>query len=183
MAICSGVAELALGDVCTVGGGADGRHSPACSERARTPARPGHTPRAPRAAPPSGLSPGRPFPRRVCPGRAAARPAHLSRLMARARGPRRSSGFRICSPPSPAIPILTFKPRGRARPGARPEPAWSAECAGPRAPLGLPRRRLRRRGERGAHRAPLRQRKARLGASPSKAKAAPGAEPRGSLPA
>lgn len=47
MAICSGAAVLALKEECTVGGGADGRHSPTCSELARTPALPGHDLRAP----------------------------------------------------------------------------------------------------------------------------------------
>lgn len=121
MAICSGVAVLALKDECTVGGGADGRHSPACSELARTPARPCHNLRAPPRHPRC-LSLGLAVPMARLPGEGhRARPAHLSRRMSRARGPRRSSGFRICSPPSPAILILTSKPsRTRARPGARP---------------------------------------------------------------
>lgn len=135
--------------------------------RPRARSTPAPAPRRPRC-----LSRASPFPRR-------GRPAHLSRGMSRARGcggalASGSPGRRLRRPRS-------FHPqrRGRAPAPRQPVRAWARlarECTGLRAPGGAAA--ASRRGARGAHSAALCRREARLGASPSKEKAAPGAEPR-----
>ena len=120
MAIGSGAAVPALEDECAGGGGVGGGHGPTCSQPAAagTPARPsvrGHHP-PPRLAVLSVC----PRPRR---SHGAARPAHLSRRMSRARGLGRSAGLSICWPPSLQIWILPFKlARARAPPRRPPCP-------------------------------------------------------------
>lgn len=179
MAICSGAAVPALEDECAGGG-----HQPTCSQlaTARTPAR--H--RTPRLAVLG-----------VCP-----RPGRSHGAVGRGGTPRSP-----CSPLPPHVAgtgageelwlqdLLVAVSAGRdpsiqtresaptlAPAASAPDPGWRAECAWPRALLELPRR-SRRRGVRRAHRTTLRPREARLGASPSKGKATPRAEPRRSFPA
>lgn len=140
---------------------------------------PHSTPRGPQC-----LSPAWPFPWRGRQGRDSALALLTSPAACRGHGGRGgalasgSARRRLCGSRS-----LHSNPRERApalAPAASaPEPGWSAECAWPRALLELPRR-SRRRGVRSPT---LRPREARLGASPSKGKATPRAEPRRSFPA
>lgn len=119
----------------------------------------------PRASPSSPFVPGVAVPTARSPG--SPLPRHIA-----GAGPGRGSGLRTCWPWSPPTSILPSRAaRTRARPS--PGPGWCARARGS-ALLGV----RRRRGARRAHSAALCRQEARLGASPSKEKAAPGAEPR-----